>query len=304
MNLVIPAQNSTAESHLTPVKPPSVLLMGAAGSGKTWSLSTFVEAGLEVFVLGLEPNAADSLLDSVRARNLPVGKIHFHEVVPAPATWDQMDLVAKEIQRSSYEDLSKIKTGIGKSQMTHWLQLLQACKNFPDDLTGRSFGDVTEWGADRVLVIDSLSGLNQMARQFTVGLKPNMAQGEWGVAMELEGGLLRKLAADRGCFFVLIAHLDRNVDEITQATKVMPAALGNKLAPQIMKDFSEVVLARKVAVANQPEPRYEWSTNDTLADLKNRALEARSSLPPSFVPLVEAHRRRIAQSATTPNTGA
>ncbi len=187
-----------ANPLLRPVKPPSVLLMGMPGTGKTWALSTFVEAGVDVFVLGLEPNSADSLLDSVRDRNLDVSKVHYHEVVPTASTWDQMEAVAREVQQKSYEDLSKIKSGIGKEKMSHWLKLLQACKDFPDDISGQKYGDVTQWGADRVLVIDSLSGLNQMARQYTVGLKPSMAQGEWGVAMELEGGLLRKLTADRG----------------------------------------------------------------------------------------------------------
>ncbi len=79
----------------------------------------------------------------------------------------------------------------------------------------------------------------------------------------------------------------------------MPAALGNKLAPQIMKDFSEIVLAKRNApTAPGGQPSFAWSTIDATADLKNRALPASSNMPPSFKPLVEAHRRRLAQSAT------
>lgn len=283
------------------LQPPSVLLMGAAGSGKTYALSTFIEAGIDLFVIGTEPNAADSILDSVRERKLDVARVHFHAVTPAPPGWDEMDEIARIVQSKSYEDLSKIKDGVSKGKMTHWLQLLRACRNFPDDISGGTFGDVTEWGADRALVIDSLSGLNTMAKQFTVGLKPNMAQGEWGVAMELEANLIRKLVGDRGAFFVLIAHLDRNIDEITQATKTMPAALGNKLAPQMMKDFSEIVYAKRLVQAAGQPPKYVWSTLDASADLKARALSAAGELPASFVPLVAAHRARVAQ-ATQPAT--
>ena len=286
-----------------PVQPPSVLLIGAQGSGKSSSLVTFLDAGIELFVIGTEPNAADSLLDAADGKHdgkkRDRSKIHFHAVAPAPSGWDEMVAVAEQIRGKSYEDLSKIKDGIGKPNMRHWIDLLQSCKNFPDDLSGKTFGDVTQWGADRAFVIDSASGLNTMARQFTVGMKPSMAQGEWGVAMELEGGLIRKLTADRGCFFVLIAHLDRNVDEITSATKLMPALLGNKLAPQVMKDFSEIVLVKRTVVGTGPTAKAEfsWSTLDGTADLKNRALAASASLPPSFVPLVAAHRARLTVGA-------
>lgn len=297
--------NAITSSRAVALQPPSVLLMGAQGAGKTHSIATFLDAGIEVFVIGTEPNAADSLLDAVRANPArDVSRVHFHAVAPAPSGWDEMIEVASSIQAKSYEDLSKIKDGIAKSKMTHWVDLLKSLKDFPDDISGNRFGDVTLWGADRALVIDSLSGLNVMARQYTVGLKPSMAQGEWGVAMELEGGLIRKLVADRGAFFVLIAHLDRNVDEITQATKLMPAALGNKLAPQLAKDFSEVVLAKKIVtgVGAAATVKFAWATADATADLKNRGLAVGAELPPSFVPLVEAHKRRVAQAQTRPTT--
>lgn len=280
------------------IQPPSVLLMGAPGAGKTTSLATFLDAGIELFVIGTEPNAADSLLDAVRSKpGRDMAKVHFHAVAPAPSGWDEMIKVAEEVKGKSYEELSKIKDGIGKSKLGHWLDLLNSCKNFKCDLCGKEFGDVTRFGADRALVCDSLSGLNEMARQYTVGLKPSMAQGEWGVAMELEGGLVRKLVADRGCYFVLTCHLDRNIDEASQATKLMPMALGNKLAPKLTPLFSEVVLAKRVTtgVGATATTKFLWATADAQADLKNRGLKLGSELDPGFVPLVEAHRRRQQQ---------
>lgn len=279
------------------LQPPSVILEGAPGSGKTWSLATFVDAGVDVFVIGTEPNAADSLLDSVRARNGDVRKVHFHAVTPTPTGWEELEDVARSVQSMSFEQLAGMKSGIAKAKMTKWADLLRGCRDFTDDLDGdRSYGNVSTWGDDRALVIDSLSGLNTMARQTTVGLKPNMAQGEWGTAMELEASFLRKLTGDRGAFLVLVSHLDRNVDEATQAVKLMPAALGNKLAPQIMKDFSEIVYTKRLVDAKSGGVRYVWCTVDAMADLKARALPALAEMPPSFVPLVEAHRRRVAQT--------
>jgi len=190
----------------------------------------------------------------------------------------------------SYAALADQKSGIAKPKMDQWMNLLLSCKDFVDDRTGEHYGDVTEWGPDRALVIDSLSGLNKMAREYTVGLKPSLHQGEWGVAMSLEEGLIWQLTSNRRCFFVLTAHLDRNIDEITQQTKLMVKALGNKLAPDIPKNFSEVVLARR----GTDKLPFTWSTADVTATVKNRALTVSNELSPTFVPIVRAHERRLA----------
>jgi len=68
---------------------------GDAGAGKTWSLATLIEAGLEVFVLTTEPNGMDSLLDAVATKKLPLSKLHWHAVSPASPGWDGLIEVAK-----------------------------------------------------------------------------------------------------------------------------------------------------------------------------------------------------------------
>ena len=45
---------STTATHDSGLPGVNVLLMGPAGTGKTHSLGTLVEAGIEVFYLGLE----------------------------------------------------------------------------------------------------------------------------------------------------------------------------------------------------------------------------------------------------------
>ena len=47
-----------------------VLLIGTPGSGKTYSLSTLVSAGLETFVISTDPGGPDSLLDAMNDPNL------------------------------------------------------------------------------------------------------------------------------------------------------------------------------------------------------------------------------------------
>jgi hypothetical protein len=191
------------------------------------------------------------------------------------------------INAMSYKDLSELKSGIGKDGMKQLPKFINNLETFFDERTGQSFGDVTSWGADRVLAVDSLSGISLIALQHTVGFKPSPHQGEWGIAMSAIEMLVLKLSSDLQCFFVLTAHIEKEPDEITGMAKVAVSTLGRKLAPKIPRFFSEVIRTRK-----DPSGRFLWSTLDGEADLKNRALPSSASIEASFVPIVEAFRRR------------
>jgi hypothetical protein len=187
----------------------------------------------------------------------------------------------------SYSDIANLKSGIGKESMRQFPRLLANLENFHDERTDRDFGDVTSWGSDRALVIDSLSGLSLIAMQHTVGFKPSPHQGEWGIAMSAIEMLLLKLSSDCKCFFVLTSHIEKEPDEITGIAKVTVSTLGRKLAPKIPRFFSEVVRGRKDQAG-----KFLWSTQDSEADLKNRALPTGNSIPQDFGIIVDAYRRR------------
>jgi hypothetical protein len=278
------------------VKPPSVLLMGPSGTGKTYSVPTLLAAGLEVFVLITEPNGLDTLLDSCRVRKLDTARLHWHYVEPASPGWTAMTQMAQTVSSMGYDDITKIKSGVGKGETRQFIEVLKSLANFIDDKDGQSYGDVTAFPADRALVVDSLSGLNLMAMDLTIGMKPAAHQGEWGVAMNLEEKLILQLTSQLKCYFVLIAHVDKELNEITGAQQIMAAALGRKLAPRLQRFFSEVVLTKR----GKDGAAFQWSTSDTLADLKNRALPISDSLPPSFEVVVKAHQSRLAQIGAGP----
>lgn len=273
-----------------PIQPPGTLLMGPPGSGKTTSLVTLALAGIEVFVIITEPTGVDSLLDAWTKYNAPIDKLHWATISPTAAGWKAMAEMGKMINAMSYKDLSEMKQGIGKSEMKQFPKLLMLCENFFCERTQKHFGDVTSWGSDRALCVDSLSGLNLIMMQHTVGFKPSPHQGEWGIAMNSEEMLLLKLTSDCQCFFILTAHVDKEPNELTGGTTIYASALGRKLAPKIPRFFSEVVLARRMA------NKFVWSTASNDADLKNRALPVGSELEPSFKPIVEAYRARLALS--------
>lgn len=261
--------------------------MGAPGSGKTDALTTIIEAGLELFVLGTEPRYIESLLDSLKRRNLPIDRLHWHTVEPVKIRFDAMIRNAKLVNSMSFETLSQIKQGMEKSEHGQFIQVLENLANFRDERTGQSFGSVDSWGPDRALALDSLSGLNIMAKDLVVGGKPTAAQGEWGVAMDAEERLINKLSADTRCLFVLTAHVEREPDEITGGSNVVVGALGRKLAPRIPRFFSEVVLARREG------DQYFWSTATPTYELKKRVLPFSDKISPSFKPIIDAWRSRL-----------
>jgi hypothetical protein len=144
--------------------------------------------------------------------------------------------------------------------------------------------------------VDSLSGLSTIAWYLTVGNKPTGAPGEWNIAMNFIEAILMKINSDRKCYFVLTAHIEKEMDEISGVQRIMTSTLGRKLAPKIPRFFSEVVYAQRTTA----EPKFRWSTIDANADLKNRVLPVSNILAPSFIPVVEGHKKRLKLAAGQP----
>lgn len=279
---------------MTSPKPPSIALIGDPGGGKTYSITTLIECGLEVFVLITESGGLDSLLDSVRDRNLPIDKLHWHVVLPATPHWSALLSMVKKVNQLSYSDLADMKQGIDKDKCNQLWDVLTTVQNFPCDRTGQKYGDITEWDATRAFVVDSLTGLNEMCWQNTVGLKPTAHQGEWGVAMNVELQLINKFTS-LGCYFVCTAHVDREPDEIAGGTHKMMAALGRKNAPKIARLFSEIVLCKR----NPTDKKlpFVWSTADNDTVVKARALSFSGTLIPHFRSIYDIHNQRVAAAA-------
>ena len=100
-----------------------------------------------------------------------------------------------------------------------------------------------------------------------------------------------KMTSDRNSFFVMTAHVEKELNEISGAQQVMTSTLGRKLAPKLPRFFSEVVYAKRTVSGT--EAKFTWSTVDVNADLKNRSLPISTSLEPNFRPVVEAYRKRV-----------
>ena len=275
------------ESQKTQIKPPAIILMGAVGTGKTYSLASWVKAGLSLRVLFTDPGGEESLVDALLDQKLPLDNVHWKYIAPASVDWDTMKNTASIVTTMNYESLAKVKEGVNKGKYRQFYQILACLSEFVCDRTGENLGPVDSWGNDCVFALDSMSGLNQIAKDLVVGAKPAPHQGEWGMMMDVEERLINKIASDCKCFVTVTTHFDTYRDELTGVPKYMPAMLGNKLAPRLPRMFSDVVLAKRV------EDQFVWSTLENNYDLKARNFPISSKILPDFQQAVRKYKARL-----------
>lgn len=284
------------------LQPPSCLVVGAPGSGKTYSIATQLLAGLRVFCIITEPDGAASLLDAVAALKAPIDKLHWATALPASMGWSGIEDMIQKINTMDQKGLSDVRD-MGKANFRNAaMGFLNCLRDFTCERTNVAWGDFTTWDETCALNIDSLSGWNEIAWGATVGYKPTANPGEWGIAQKFISSLLLKINNDRQCYFNLFAHMEKEMDDMTGVKRVMVSTIGAKLAPQVPKYFSEVIKAQRV-LDNKGGASFTWSTLDATMDLKNRALPIGAVLKPDFRQVVEAHERRKKLAAGTVATG-
>lgn len=268
------------------LKPPfalpgvNVLLMGPSGTGKTHSIGTLVDLGVEVFYLALEAGM-ESLLGYWTDRGLEIPKnLHWHKVAAPTASFTDMIANAKNINMLNLDSLAKMSDP-NKSKHNQFISLLEALNNFPDDRTGEKYGAVNSWDQSRFLVVDGATGISQCAMALVVGGKAVRNQSDWGIAQDQVEKLVRMLCDNCACHFVMLAHVERETDAVLGGIKLMVSTLGKALAPKFPAMFSDVILTARSA------DKWTWDTASTQADVKTRNLPIRSDLQPNFQQILE-----------------
>lgn len=263
----------------------NVCLIGPAGTGKTHSIGTLVDSGVETFVIMLE-QGLESLLGYWTDRGKPIPEnLHYHKLAAPTASFAEMIKNAELINTMGLDSLSKM-TDPNKSKYNQFIGLLKALSDFTDDRTGKKYGAVNTWSPARALVIDGLTGLNSAAMQLVIGGKAVRSQSDWGIAQDQVEKILRMLCDACACHFVLIAHVEREQDPISGGVKLMPSTLGKALAPKISAMFSDVILATRQG------DKWTWDTANPMADLKTRNLPVKADNAPDFRPIIEKWKSR------------
>lgn len=270
----------------TPVRKSAIpglrtMLLGATGVGKTYSIGTLADLGLNVRILFTEPGM-ETVAQYYKDRKQPIPpNIHWHYIAPAAPSWTAMIESAKKINMLSFKALSEL-SDINKKEFDEFINILTSLSNFVSDRDGSVLGAADSWGTDTVLVLDSMSGLSMAAMNLVTGSKPVKSQADWGVAISNLEFLMTKLTTALTCHFVLTAHLERETDEVTGGTTLMASTLGKKLAPKLPRFFSDVIHCKRTG------DKFVWATDTINTDLKARNLPIKDNLPASFAQLLES----------------
>ena len=267
----------------------NVLLMGEAGTGKTYSIGTLVDTGLPVSYVAME-SGIESLLGYWADRGKPIPpNLSWHILEPPAASIDQLIENAEKVNSYSFEALTKMSDP-SRNKYNQFISLLKVLNGFVDQRTGESLGAVNKWDSGRCLVIDPLTGINRAAMDLVIGGKPVKSMADWGVAQDQVEKILRMLTDGCKCHFVLIAHIERETDQILGGTKITVSTLGKALAPKIPPMFSDVILAWRES------KEFWWSTANSSVALKTRNLEIADKIKPNFGLIFDKWSKRAKES--------
>jgi hypothetical protein len=257
-----------------------VFLCGPQGVGKTYSLRTLLDPSLDLKVAAVftEPSPQNVLRDILNHE-----RFYWTYLPPYAPDWSTLIDVGKKLNLLTPADLQKMK-GVDQASSTQLLDFLKLCNDFVD-AKGRRVGDIGQLGPDWVFVVDSLTGLNRMARALVVGAKPVLSQPDWGVAMDNLQRIIDTLAVALKCHLIITAHIEYVLDEMAgNVAKFVIHTLGRKLGPVLGVNFDEIILARREG------DKFFWSTADPKMDLRSSHLPLSNNLQPSFVTLIQAWR--------------
>lgn len=263
------------------------MIIGPSGRGKTTSIRTLPEAGLQTFVLATEP--AMQVYADLH------GWIHWVFIPPFIEDWGIHVERARNIQNQTWDSLSKQEDDPHRRRYDAWMRLYGTLANFTCAECGQSFGDVKTWGHDRALVVDGLSGINQMSLDFHKGGAIADSHGrKRGIAADAVYNLFGQNLTYLNCLYALIGHSRDEFLEDERAVKTSLDILGKKTAGSWARTFNDIVLAGYDAEG------FWWDNANPSANVKAGYLPMSQRHPQSFVPLVEAWRRRVESTPQTP----
>ena len=253
------------------------LLLGGPGSGKSFAIRTLVEAGMTPMVIMTEPCEVHG--------DVPEDKLHWKYISPMKTGLKEFEDQIKKVSSMTHQQLCDAND-MNRHTDNRMLELTKTLNEFECDRTGEKFGAVDTWGTDKVLVIDSLSGLVMMALSVVVGNRVALNIADYGKWQGLVERATNEMVLKLKCPIVMTGHLELETDEMTMQKKVMASLPGKKLAQTFGRYFSDVVLAKRVG------KEFFWSTIEGNMDLKARNLPFDDKLKPSFVQIVEKWKER------------
>lgn len=233
-----------------------LLFIGDSGSGKTGALASLAAAGYKLRIIDLDAglDVLFSLLTSAKSPYSPdaASRVHFKTIT---------------------DPMKNVSGKLVPSKATVWPRILKTLDNW-DEGEGEKFGPLSTWGADTILVLDSLTFAATGAMNYVLSMNGRLGQAaqqsDWYQGQQLLEGLLQ-LIYDEGikCNVIINCHITYIGDE-QQREKGYPASLGKALSPKIGRYFNTMLMARTVGVG--AATRREITTQSThFIELKTSA---------------------------------
>lgn len=261
-----------------------VLIMGDTGTGKTYSIASLIKAGITPFILFTEPGLLGMSKSCQAAGITDPHPFHYHYIPPTLSDWDALTKIGENVNQLPYSALCKM-VDTNKKKYNQWLEVIKNNNNFHCEGCGQDFGDIQSWGTDRAFVLDSLTGFSEMSMRLYIGGKVAKDKPDYQIAQDMIMRVLDKWTLETNCWFIMIAHEERESDDITGAVRRFPSSVGKAIAPDIPKNFSDVIEA--VREGNN----FSWDTAATGAATKATFLPVQAKQIPNFVTIVEAWKK-------------
>jgi hypothetical protein len=192
---------------------------------------------------------------------------------------------AKKVNTMSLDTLAKgIDTN--RSKYNTFELFLECLNNFQDQRTGKSYGCADEWGTGRLLAVDGMAGLARAAMTLVIGGKPVTNQSDFGIAQKQVSTIIHMITNQLRCHFVMLAHVEREVDQVLGGVKITLKSIGKALGPDLIPMFSDVILTVREG------DKFSWDTGSGLADVKTRNLPIKTGLPPDFGQIISKWKSR------------
>lgn len=268
----------------------NTILMGPSGTGKTYGIKSLVATGLETFCLFLEPGL-ETLIGAYSDNGEPIPEnLHWHYLQPKTQGFDGLRTTADSIGKFDLSGLGKMRD-LNRSKNNQMTEMYTVLSDFPDQRTGKKYGSADSWTNGAVLVIDSLSALTRIAFDMQVGTKPVRDMADWGIVQQVLMSFIHKLTSGCICHVVIIAHVEREIDNILGGNKITVSVPGKAIAATILQPFSDVILA------SRENDKFFWDTANSQADVKTRNLPIQAKLPADFGPIYDKWSTRASAAS-------
>jgi hypothetical protein len=223
-----------------------LLYLGDSGTGKTGSLTSLVKAGYQLRILDFD-NGLDVLKEFVK-RDCP----------------EKLSNVDYETQRDPYKagPMGPVVAGTPKA-LVNSLKLLT---KWSDDTVP------SEWGANYIFVMDSLTGLGKAAFEWAKSVNPGAKDPrQWyhGAQQAVDNVISLLTSEAFHANVIIIAHVQL-VDQNDGTVRGYANTIGKALGPMIPTYFNTMVLA-KSSGAGQNVKREIVTVPTSLIDLKSPA---------------------------------